>query len=54
MKIYLIEIGNINAQFRYKVKASSEKTAKQIAINRHKELGRIISDDDKVYIKRIG
>ena len=54
MKIYLVQIGNLNAQHNYKVKASSEKAAKQIALNRHKELGRSISDSDNVYIKRIG
>ena len=40
MKTYLIEIGNMNAQNRYKIKASSSKSAIATAIKTHKEYGR--------------
>lgn len=53
MKTYLVQIGNLNAQHSYKVKANSEKIAKEIAIKRHKELERSLTDNN-VYIKRIG
>ena len=53
MKTYLVQIGNINAQYNYKIKANSEKTAKQIAIKRHKELDRKLAGYN-IYIKRIG
>lgn len=49
MKTYLIQIGNINGQHNYKVKAKSEKSAKQLAISRHKELGRSL-ENKRVYI----
>lgn len=51
MKTYLIQIGNMNAQHNYKVKAHSEKSARAIAIKKHKELGRSI-EDKRVYIVR--
>lgn len=54
MKTYLVQIGNMNGQHNYKVKASSEKNAKEIAIRRHKELGRTISADDNVYVQQRG
>lgn len=49
MKTYLIQIGTINGQHNYKVKAKSEKSAKQLAISRHKELGRSL-EGQRVYI----
>lgn len=49
MKTYLIQIGNMNGQYNYKVKANSDKSAKQLAISRHKELGRSL-ENKRVYI----
>lgn len=51
MKTYLIQIGNMNAQHNYKVRAQSEKDAKALAIKRHKELDRSM-EDKKVYVVR--
>lgn len=52
MKTYLIQIGNMNAQNNYKVKANSEKSAKEIAIKHHKKLGRNL-EDKKVFVTRV-
>ncbi len=48
MKTYLIQIGNINRHYNYKVIASDLKTAKENAMKKHKELGRG-GEDDKAY-----
>lgn len=52
MKTYLIQIGNINGQHNYKVKASTEKSAKKTAIERHKELGRSL-ENKRVYVAMV-
>ena len=49
MNTYLVQIGNLNAQNNYKVKAKTEKAAKEIALKRHKELGRN-TENCKVYV----
>ena len=54
MKVFLVQIGNLNGQHNYKVKASSETAAKKIALNRHKELDRKIGENDRVYVRRVG
>lgn len=43
VKTWSVQIGTINSQWRYKVKAQTEKIAKDIAVKRHKELGRDLS-----------
>ena len=50
MKTYIIQIGSMNGQHNYRVKASSSKHAKEIAIKRHNELGRVIKSIDRVYV----
>lgn len=52
MATYLVQIGNINFQNSYKVKSKTEKSAKELAIKRHKELGRSFKDCN-VYVKRV-
>lgn len=52
MATYLVQIGNINFQNNYKVKSKTEKSAKELAIKRHKELGRSFKDCN-VYVKRV-
>lgn len=49
MKTYIIQIGNMNAQNNYKVKADSVKEAKDIAVNHHKKLGRSL-ENKKVFV----
>lgn len=51
MKTYLIQIGNMNGQHNYKVKANTDKSAKATAVKRHKELGRSL-EGKRVYISR--
>lgn len=51
MNIYFVQIGSLNFQNNYKVKAKTEKDAKEIALKRHKELGRSLKDC-KVYISK--
>ena len=55
MKYYGVEIGSIGGgQYRYKIKATSAESAKRIALQKHKELGRVLGSSDKVYARRIG
>ena len=49
LKTYLIQIGNMNAQHNYKIKARSKKNAEAIAIKKHEELGRDMKDK-KIYV----
>ena len=50
--VYRVEIGTINGYHAYKVITTSETRAKAMAIKRHKELGRKLTEDDKVFAEK--
>ena len=50
---YLVEIGTINAQNRYVVKARTPQSASRQAMKKHKECGRNI-DGQRVWVTMIG